>query len=185
MAKIFIFRHGETYDNKYHDFSGWRNVDLDEAGILEAQKIRDQLKDQPVTKAYQSDLLRSQRTLEIALENHSNYEVFTDTRIKERDYGDLTGLSKDEIEKHLPENFELWHRSYNVAPPEGESLQQVEERVLSFIAEELPKWRQNDVIFISAHGNSIRPMRRFFENISIEEMCSYENVPGKIYSYQI
>ena len=63
MVKIFIFRHGETYDNKHHDFSGWRNVDLDEAGIIEAQKIRDALQNEHVSKAYQSHLLRSQRTL--------------------------------------------------------------------------------------------------------------------------
>ena len=185
MVKIFIFRHGETYDNKHHDFSGWRNVDLDEAGIIEAQKIRDALKDENVNKAYQSDLIRSQTTLQIVLEGHENVDIVTDTRIKERDYGDLTALSKDEIALNDPEAFKSWHRSYETPPPNGESIKDVEERVLSFLAEELPKWKANDVVFISAHGNSIRAMRRFFENISIEEMCSYENIPSKIYEYTI
>lgn len=185
MAKIYIFRHGETYDNKHHDFSGWRNVDLNEQGIFEAQKIKEALKDEQVTKAYQSDLLRSQRTLEIVLEGHPNVDIITDSRIKERDYGDLTGLSKDEIEKGFPELFEAWHRSYDVPPPNGESIKDVEKRVLGFLSDISPTWHENDVIFISAHGNSIRPMRRYFEKISIEEMCSYENVPGKIYEYTL
>jgi 2,3-bisphosphoglycerate-dependent phosphoglycerate mutase len=185
MARIFIFRHGETYDNKHHDFSGFRNVDLNEQGISEAQKIKEALKDEQVTKAYQSDLLRSQRTLEIVLEGHENVEVITDARIKERDYGDLTGLSKEKIEKGFPELFEAWHRSYDIPPPKGESIKDVEKRVLEFLADFVPTWRENDVIFISAHGNSIRPMRRYFEKISQEEMCTYENVPGKIYEYTL
>src|SRR3989344_5934842 len=185
MVKIFIFRHGETYDNKHHDFSGWRNVDLDEAGIIEAQKIRDALQNEHVSKAYQSDLLRSQRTLEIVLEDHESVDVITDSRIKERDYGDLTSMSKDALKQKDPEDFELWHRSYEVAPPNGESIKDVEKRVLEFLNDEIPKWKAGDVIFISANANSIRPLRRYFEKISIEEMCSYENIPGKIYEYQI
>ena len=186
MAKIFIFRHGETYDNKHHDFSGFRNVELDEAGILEAKRIGEQLKNEKVTKAYQSDQIRSQHTLELVLNGyHENVEIITDARIKERDYGDLTALSKDEIEKQDPKNFALWHRSYEGTPPGGETLQMVEERVLEFLSQEMPKWGKDDVIFLSAHGNSIRPMRRYFEKISIEEMCNYENIPGKIYSYEI
>lgn len=186
MAKIFIFRHGETSDNKDHTFSGWRQVDLDETGIEEAKRIGEKLKSEKVTKAYQSDLLRSKHTLELVLNGfHQNVEVITDPRIKERDYGNLTGQNKDEVSQKEPENYKLWHRSYDVAPPNGESIKDVEERVLFFLNEAVSTWKADDVIFISAHGNSIRPMRRFFEHISIEEMCSFEHAFGKIYEYQI
>jgi 2,3-bisphosphoglycerate-dependent phosphoglycerate mutase len=186
MAKIFIFRHGQTADNLIHEFSGWRDVDLDENGIKEAEGISEKLKNEKATKAYYSDLIRSKHTLELVLNGyHKNVEVFEDPRIKERDYGDLTSLNKDMIEELDPKDYELWHRSYDVAPPNGESIKMVEKRVLEYLNDEITKWQKNDVIFISAHGNSIRPMRRYFEHLTIDEMCSYENVPGKIYEYEI
>lgn len=186
MAKIFIFRHGETEDNKDNIFSGWRNTDLSENGIAEAKGIGEKLKDEKVTKAYQSDLLRSEHTLQLVLNGyHEGVEIITDARIKERDYGNLTGESKIDLEKKDPQNFKLWHRSYNVPPPGGESIQDVEKRVLEFLNQILPTVNKKDIILISAHGNSIRPMRRYFEHISVEEMCSYENTPGKIYSYEV
>lgn len=186
MAKIFIFRHGQTIDNLEHDFSGVRDVDLTPEGIKEAEKIAQELKDEKVTKAYQSDQIRSKHTLNIVLnEYHKGVEIITDPRIKERDYGNLTGSSKDELEKIDPTHYVLWHRSYDTPPPNGESIKDVEVRVLNFLNDEMPKWGTNDVIFISAHGNSIRPMRRHFENLSIEDMCSYEYAPAQIFEYQI
>ena len=186
MAKIFIFRHGETEDNLTHTFSGFRQSDLTKAGVEEANGVGEQLKNEPVTKAYQSDLIRSQHTLSLVLERyHPDVEIVTDPRIKERDYGDLTGKNKDEIEKQMPDKYKLWHRSYDVPPPNGESIAMVEVRVLSFLEDVLPTLKPTDIVFISAHGNSIRPMRGYFEHLPIEEMCSYENVPGKIYSYEV
>jgi len=186
MAKIFIFRHGQTTDNLEHDFSGIRDVDLTQDGIEEAKKIGEKLKNEPVTKAYQSEQIRSKHTLKLVLNGwHKNVEIITDARIRERDYGDLTGLSKDELNRLDPKDFALWHRSYDVAPPNGESIKNVEVRVLAFLKDVLPTWKKDDVIFISAHGNSIRPMRRYFEHLTIDEMCSFEHTPGKIYEYQI
>lgn len=186
MAKIFIFRHGESYDNAWHSFSGWRDVGLDSAGIEEAKRVGEKLKAEKVTKAYQSDLLRAKQTMQLVLEaQNAKIEPVTDPRIKERNYGALNGLNKDEIAKIDPESFKLWHRSYDVPPPNGESIETVEKRVLAFLNDKIPTWEKHDIVFISAHGNSIRAMRRYFEKISIEEMCSYENTPGKIYSYSI
>jgi 2,3-bisphosphoglycerate-dependent phosphoglycerate mutase len=186
MAKIFIFRHGQTFDNKEKIFSGFRQSDLTREGIEEAKGIGEKLKNEPVTKTYQSDLIRSQHTLELVLNGwHKNVQITTDTRIKERDYGDLTGKSKTEIEQQNPEQYKLWHRSYDVAPPNGESIKMVEVRILDFLNEVLPTFAEDDVIFISTSANALRPMRRFFEHISIEEMCSFEHIPGKIYEYQI
>jgi 2,3-bisphosphoglycerate-dependent phosphoglycerate mutase len=186
MAKIFIFRHGQTEDNKTHTFSGFRQSDLTESGIEEAKRIGEELKDQPVTKAYQADLIRSERTLQLVLNGyHQNVQILTDPRIRERDYGDLTGLNKDEIEKQNPKQYQLWHRSYVVPPPNGESIKMVEVRVMSFLNDILPTLKPDDVVFISACGNSIRPMRKYFEHMSNEEMSTYENARGKIYEYQI
>nr|MBI5455999.1 histidine phosphatase family protein [Candidatus Levybacteria bacterium] len=186
MAKIFIFRHGQTIDNLDHDFSGIHDVDLTPAGIGEAKGIGEKLKNEKVTKAYQSDLIRSQHTLQLVLDGfHQGFEIITDPRIKERDYGNLTGSSKDELEKIDPKDFALWHRSYDVPPPGGESIKDVEVRVLDFLKDNVPTWKKDDVIFISAHGNSIRPIRRYFEHLTINEMCSFEHTPGKIYEYNI
>lgn len=185
MAKIFVFRHGETFDNKDHMFSGFRQTDLTEEGLEEAKGIAEKLKNEKVTKAYQSDLVRSKHTLGIVLEGyHQGVEIITDPRIKERDYGNLTGQNKDTVKKNNPQNFKLWHRSYDVAPPNGESIKDVEKRVLEFLNDNLPTLKKDDIVFISAHGNSLRPMRRYFEHISIEEMCSFEHVKGTIYSYE-
>jgi len=186
MAKIFLFRHGQTEDNKSHTFCGFRQSDLTPEGIEEAKKIGEELKDEHVTKAYQSDLIRSQHTLQLALgDYHNGVQVITDPRIKERDYGNLTGKNKDEIEKENPEQYKLWHRSYEDPPPGGESIKDVEVRVLSFLNDIIPTLKPDDVVFISAHGNSLRPIRKYFEHLTNEEMCSFEHTPGKIYSYQI
>jgi 2,3-bisphosphoglycerate-dependent phosphoglycerate mutase len=185
MAKIFIFRHGQTEDNKDHTFSGFRQTDLTPEGIEEAKQIGVKLKDEKVTIAYQSDLIRSKHTLELVLNGyHSNVEVITDPRIKERDYGNLTGKNKDEVEKEYPDKYPIWHRSYEEGPPGGESIRIVEERVLEFLNDAIPTWKPNDVIFISGHGNSIRPMRRYFEHISVNQMCEYEYTPGEIFKYE-
>jgi len=186
MAKIFIFRHGQTDDNLTHTFSGFRQSDLTPAGIEEAKGIGEQLKNEKVTKAFQSDLIRSQHTLQLVLgDYHKGVQVVTDPRIKERDYGNLTGKNKDEAAKEFPDKYPLWHRSYDVPPPGGESVKDVEVRVMSFLNDVLPTLSSDDVVFISAHANSMRPMRKYFEHLSNEEMCSYEYTPGKVYEYQV
>lgn len=185
MAKLFIFRHAQTTDNVAHTFSGSRDPELTESGREEAQKIRDTLKNEKVTKAYCAPNKRTKHTLEIVLEPHTGVEIVADPRLKERDYGDLTGLNKDEIAKKFPKDYPIWHRSYDVAPPGGESYKEVEIRVMEFLKEMIQNVRQNDVIFICASGNSIRPMRKYFEKLSNEEMSTYENVRGHIYSYDI
>ena len=111
--------------------------------------------------------------------------MIADPRLKERDYGDLTGKNKDEVAKEFPEKYPLWHRSYDVSPPGGESIKDVEVRVMDFLKEMIQNVRQNDIIFICASGNSIRPMRKHFEKMTNIQMASYENERGKIYSYEI
>lgn len=185
MARIFIFRHGQTDDNKNKIFSGWRNPDLNEEGIKESQALCDQLRNEKPTKAYTSDQIRCIHTLEIVLEPHQNVEVFEDPRIRERDYGDLTGLSKVEEEQKNKEQYDIWHRSYDVPPPNGESVEMVEKRVMPFIEDLKANLRPNDIIFISASSNSIRPMRKYFEKLTDIEEVSYEYEPLQIFTYEI
>lgn len=186
MAKVFIFRHGQTFDNKDHTFSGWRDPDLTPEGVEEAKKIGEELKNESVNKAYQSDQIRSKHTLDLVLNGyHQGVEVITDPRIKERNYGDLTGLNKDEIAQKEPEKYALWHRSFDTPPPNGESIKIVEERVIPFLNELKASLAPDDVVFISASANSIRPMRKFFEGLTNEQMMSYEYTPGQIFSYEI
>lgn len=185
MAKIFIFRHAQTTDNVAHIFSGKRDPQLTEHGIEEAKKIRDELKNEKATKAFCAPNQRTKHTLEIALEHHIGVEIVADPRIRERDYGDLTGLNKDEIAKEHPKQWPLWHRSYDVPPPNGESIKDVEVRVMEFLNEVIQNVWQNDVIFICASANSIRPMRKHFENMTDTQMASYEYEPGQIFSYDL
>ncbi len=182
MTTIYLFRHGQTTYNKKGIFTGWSDADLTEEGIAECIRIRKELDSVTPTKAYASDLKRSQKTLYLVL-GDKKPQIFIDKRIKERSYGDLTGKNKEEIAKKYPKEYPLWHRSYNVRPPNGESIEDVENRVLEFINDILLKLDKNDIVFISAHGNSLRPIRRYFEKMSIEEMCSFEHVQGKVYKY--
>lgn len=185
MAKLLIFRHAETTDNLTHTFSGRRDPDLTEDGIEEARKIRDELKNENVTKAFCAPNRRTKHTLEIALEHHTGVEIVADPRLMERDYGDLTGKNKDDIAKKFPKEYPLWHRGYDTRPPGGESIKDVDKRVLNFLDELIQNVWQNDVIFICASGNSIRPMRKHFENMTNTEEASYPNERGKIYAYEV
>ncbi len=186
MAKIFIFRHGQTSYNREKIFTGWDDPDIDDDGIKECMEIAEQLRNERPTKAYTSDLKRAQHTLYIALgEKGKDVPVVIDSRIKERSYGELTKMSKTETQQKYPREYPLWHRSYDVAPPGGESIADVEKRVLPFIKEMLSKMKKDDVVFISVHGNSLRPMRKYFEKLSTEEMCTFEHPRAKVYKYKL
>lgn len=185
MAKIYLFRHAQTTDNLERIFSGRRDPDLTPDGIEEAKGIRNELKDEAITKAYCAPNLRTKHTLEIVLEHHGSVETIADPRIIERDYGDLTGKSKPQTEKLYPKEYPVWHRGYGTPPPNGESLKQVEVRVLEFLKEVIANVYQNDVILICACANSLRPIRRYFEKMTEVQMVSFEHTRGKVYEYDI
>lgn len=186
MAKIFVFRHGQSTYNRDNMFTGWHDPDLTDKGIAECEQVAEKLRGVMPTRAYTSDQKRAQHTLYVVLgEKKDKVPIVVDARIKERDYGELNGKDKAETQKKFPNEYPLWHRSYDVPPPKGESIKDVEKRVLSFLNELLPGLKKDDVVFISAHGNSLRPVRRYFEKISIEEMCSFEHTPAKVYEYNV
>lgn len=186
MAKIFLFRHAQTTDNVNFIFSGKRDPNLTAEGIKEAKEIRDALKNEKVTKAYCAPNKRTKHTLEIVLEPHEGTEiVIADPRIRERDYGDLTGKNKKEVERLYPKEYPLWHRGYDTPPPNGESLKDAEERVIPFIKELVANIWQNDVILICVSANIVRAFRKHFEKMTPEEMTSFEHPRGKIYTYEV
>lgn len=186
-CKIYLFRHGMTQDNSEGVFSGWRDVGLNKRGIRDAKIVALRLRDKKFAIAFQSDQLRSRQTLKEVLKFHKHVKVITDKRIKERKYGKLQGKTHLEIvQKYGPKMYDKWHRSYDSRPPEGESLKDVEARVLAFISDLLKMMKKEKVsVAVSAHGNSMRAFRRYFEKLSVYEMCTLYNDYESVYEYEI
>ena len=175
ICKLFVFRHAETFDNRRGIFSGWRDSTLTPKGHMQAQKIAEQLKRYHIDYAFTSHLKRAQKTLEIVLQAHPAVPVFVDDRLIERCYGLLQGKTKKKLENSDPKWYAQVHRGYELAPTKGESLRMVEKRVLSFL-NQLRSWltQAPGNVAISCHGNSIRPIRRVFEDLSLEQMLHLE-----------
>jgi 2,3-bisphosphoglycerate-dependent phosphoglycerate mutase len=161
---LVLVRHGESEWNKKNLFTGWRDVDLSPQGIKEAHEAGRMLKAQGLKfdVAFTSALIRAQRTLDIMLEELGQTGIPTskDQALNERDYGDLAGLNKDDARKKWgPEQVHIWRRSYDVAPPGGESLRDTAARVLPYyINEILPAVLRGERVLVSAHGNSLRAL---------------------------
>ncbi|MEJ2435449.1 MAG: 2,3-bisphosphoglycerate-dependent phosphoglycerate mutase, partial [Pseudolabrys sp.] len=161
---LVLVRHGESDWNKKNLFTGWRDVDLSEKGVEEARSAGRKLKAQGLKfdLAYTSALIRAQRTLDLMLEElgQTGLPTYKDQALNERDYGDLAGLNKDDARKKWgPEQVHIWRRSYDVAPPGGESLRDTAARVLPYyINEILPAVLRGERVLVSAHGNSLRAL---------------------------
>ena len=161
---LVLVRHGQSEWNLKNLFTGWRDVDLTEQGVAEARDAGRKLKAQGIRFdiAFTSALKRAQRTLDIMLEDlaQTNIPVFKDQALNERDYGDLSGLNKDDARKRWgEEQVHVWRRSYDVAPPGGESLKDTAARVLPYYIQEiLPRVMRGERVLVSAHGNSLRAL---------------------------
>jgi len=186
LCRLFVFRHAETTDNARGLFSGWRDPDLTPKGFLQAQEVADQLKDQEIDYAFTSHLKRARKTLEIVLKDRPDVPIFVDDRLIERCYGLLQGKSKNRTARERPEWFAKVHRGYDFPPPEGESLKMVENRTLPFL-NELREWLQENPgnVAISCHGNSMRPIRRVFEYLSLKQMLQIESPQDKAMAYAL
>jgi len=184
---IYLFRHGTTNDNAEGIFSGWRDVPLNAKGIRDARIVALRLRDKKFELAFQSNLVRSKQTLKEVLKFHKNVKVITDKRITERNYGTLQGKTHLEIvKKYGWKKYDKWHRGYETNPIRGESLKDVEIRVLSFIRNMIEIIKEEKInIAVSAHGNSMRAFRRYFEKLSVKEMCSLYNDYEQVYEYSI
>jgi len=185
---IYIFRHGETNFNRSKRFTGWVNSRLTPEGIEQAKLIAEKLRKKPFQIAFKTSLSRSSNSLKIVLKYHPECKrVIVDDRMIERSYGDLERkYHKTVINKYGKRQFDVWHRSYDVPPPGGESMLMVEKRVLSFLKDLLILMEREKVdVAISAHNNSIRPFRRYFENLTIKQMMALENPYDKYFDYAV
>ncbi|MEM2922700.1 MAG: histidine phosphatase family protein, partial [Candidatus Bathyarchaeia archaeon] len=183
-CKLFVFRHAETTDNARMLFSGWRDPDLTPRGYKQAEEVAEQLSGEEIDYAFTSHLKRARKTLEIVLRKHPSVLVFVDDRLIERCYGLLQGKSKKKLQRERPEWFAEIHRGYDAVPPEGESIRMVEQRTMPFM-HQLREWLQRNPgnVAISCHGNSMRPIRRLFEQLSVKQMLQIENPQDKAVEY--
>jgi len=185
---IYIFRHGETNFNRSKRFTGWVNSRLTPEGIEHANLIAEKLRKKTFQIAFKTSLSRSSNSLKIVLRYHPECKrVIVDDRMIERSYGDLERkYHKTVIQKYGKRQFNLWHRSYDVPPSGGESIKMVEKRVLSFVKDLLSLMKREKAnVAISAHNNSMRPFRRYFENLTIKQMMAMENPYNKYFDYTI
>lgn len=186
MGTLYVVLHCQSCYNKSGIFTGRADVDLTDSGHEHAEEIAKQLKDVEIHKAYSSSLKRTLQTLDHILKYHSKTKLILDDRIIERDYGELTHQIKKEYKQKHPDTYDVYHRSYDVSPPGGESIEAVEKRVLPFIHEVIKEIQETDKnVLIVTHSNAVRPMRRFLENLSIEEMMELENNRDVILEYPI
>jgi len=185
---IYIFRHGETNFNRSKRFTGWVNSRLTPKGIEQANLLAKKLRKKEFQTAFKTSLSRSSNSLKIVLRYHPECKrVIVDDRMIERSYGDLERkYHQTVIKKYGKRQFDLWHRSYDVPPPGGESMKMVEKRVLSFVKDLLILIEREKInVLISAHNNSMRPFRRYFENLTIKQMMALENPYDKYFDYTI
>jgi 2,3-bisphosphoglycerate-dependent phosphoglycerate mutase len=188
---LVLVRHGQSDWNLKNLFTGWRDVDLTEKGVAEAREAGRKLKAQGITfnTAFTSALVRAQRTLDLMLAEmgQSKIPVFRDQALNERDYGDLSGLNKDEARKKWgEEQVHIWRRSYDVAPPGGESLRDTAARVLPYyLTEILPRVLRGEHVLVSAHGNSLRALVMVLEKLDKESILKREIGTGVPIIYRL
>lgn len=178
--KLVLVRHGESEWNKKNLFTGWRNPDLTDKGVIEARWAGRVLRNEGLRFdiAYTSVLKRAQHTLEIILDESQqpNVETICDEALNERSYGDLSGLNKDEARDRWGEDqVKLWRRSYDIPPPGGESLKDTADRVVPYWRNVIwPRLKAGETIIVAAHGNSLRALIMHLEGLTGEEIIARE-----------
>jgi 2,3-bisphosphoglycerate-dependent phosphoglycerate mutase len=188
---LVLVRHGQSEWNLKNLFTGWKDPDLTELGVSEAKDAGRKLKAQGFVFdiAFTSVLIRAQHTLELALKElgQTGIPVRTDQALNERDYGDLSGLNKDDARKKWGEDQVLiWRRSYDVPPPGGESLKDTLARTLPYFVQEiLPCVLRGESTLVSAHGNSLRALVMVLEKLSPEQILKRELATGAPVIYRL
>lgn len=179
-STLVLVRHGQSEWNKKNLFTGWRDPDLTEKGLIEARWAGRVLRDERIEfqVAFTSMLRRAQNTLEIILSelNQTGIERFKDKALNERDYGSLSGLDKDEAKKRFGEDLvHIWRRSYDIPPPGGESLKDTAARVIPYYQEHVaPFIAAGKNVIVVAHGNSLRALIMHIEHLTGEEILRRE-----------
>jgi len=176
--KLILIRHGQSQWNLENRFTGWRDIDITPAGEQEARIAASQIKDENIDIAFTSKLIRAQHTLQIILDEcgWQNIPVIIDQALNERAYGNLEGLNKAETAKKFGDaQVYIWRRSYDVAPPGGESLKDTYNRVVPYFNSSiLPELAKGKNVLVVAHGNSLRSLVMYLEKLSPEEILQRE-----------
>lgn len=179
MSIFVLMRHGQSQWNLENRFTGWTDVPLTDQGKSDAAKAGAVLKDIRFDRAFSSRLTRANQTLEEVLKaaGQSGIPVEYDSALNERHYGDLQGLNKAEMtEKYGADQVQLWRRSYDTRPPNGESIEDCVRRTTPFFVQYvLPHLHAGKNVIIAAHGNSLRAIRRYLEQMDDERTATHEN----------
>lgn len=206
MSQLVLIRHGQSQWNLENRFTGWVDVPLSEKGIQEARNAGIKLRGIHFDIGYVSHMLRAIQTLHYSLvelrdprtaiiyheepriydwEHHSGnpdkeFPIYQTTDLAERYYGDLQGLNKDEMrKKYGEEQVHIWRRSYDVRPPGGESLKDTYERTIPYYQTHIfPELQRDKTLLVVAHGNSLRSIVKFIEQIPDETIPSVEIPTG-------
>jgi|TARA_B100001758_G_scaffold85499_2_gene72769 2,3-bisphosphoglycerate-dependent phosphoglycerate mutase len=191
MALLILVRHGQSIWNAANLFTGWENVELSKKGILEAKKAAEELTKINFNSVFSSELIRAQKTAEIIIEGNSQVKptsIIYDLRLNERHYGDLQGMNKDDARKEFgEEQVHIWRRSFDIPPPNGESLKMTAERTLPCFEDLImPELKLNKNVLVSAHGNSLRSIVMKLEGIDEKSIVKLEIPTGvpRIYSFE-
>ena len=187
---LILIRHGQSEWNALNQFTGWKDPGLTSKGIEEAKSAGKIIYNLKINfdLIFTSALIRAQNTAEIILkEINQSLTTIKDQALNERNYGDLAGLNKNDARKRWgDEQVHIWRRSYDIPPPGGESLKDTGERVLPFFMKEiLPHVCEGKNVLIAAHGNSLRSLIKFLDNISDEDIVKFEIPTGAPIHYVI
>mgnify|MGYP001280523921 FL=1 len=187
---LILIRHGQSEWNALNQFTGWKDPDLTAKGIEEAHNAGRIINNLKINfdLVFTSALIRAHNTAEIILkEINQPLSTIKNQALNERNYGDLAGLNKDNARKRWGnEQVHIWRRSYDIPPPGGESLKDTGERVLPFFMNEiLPHVCEGKNVLVAAHGNSLRSLIKFLDNISDEDIVKLEIPTGAPIHYVI
>jgi 2,3-bisphosphoglycerate-dependent phosphoglycerate mutase len=181
---LVLARHGQSEWNLKNLFTGWKDPGLTDLGVEEARTAGRRLKEMGVRfdVAFTSALSRAQRTCDLILEEigQPGLQTIKDQALNERDYGDLSGLNKDDARARWgEEQVHLWRRSYDISPPGGESLKDTVARVLPYYMREiLPRVMRGEKVLVAAHGNSLRALVMVLDGLDAKTIPSMELATG-------
>ena len=186
---LVLVRHGQSEWNAKNLFTGWKDPGLTENGTAEAIRAGKHLKSLGLSfdVLYTSALVRAQLTGKIMLDElrQSDLEIIEDKALNERDYGELTGLNKDEARENFGiEQVQVWRRSYDIAPPGGESLKDTYNRVIPYFENKIQPLMKDKNVLISAHGNSLRALAKYLDDISEADIIKLEIGTGEPIVYK-
>ena len=188
---LVLVRHGQSEWNLKNLFTGWKDPDLTEHGVKEATEAGRKLKAEGLVfdVAFTSVLTRAQHTLDLILSElgQTGLPTSKDLALNERDYGDLSGLNKDDARKKWgEEQVHVWRRSYDVPPPGGESLKDTLARTLPYYVQEIqPLVLQGKRVLVAAHGNSLRALIMVLEKLTPEQILKRELATGVPVIYRL